>query len=124
MRALLVDDSKAIRMMLRRALTQCGFDDFAEAGDGYEALTVLANGPQPDAAFVDWNMPKLLGIDLVRAIRKNHTFDEMAILMVTSETAFERLEEALQAGADEYVMKPFTVEVLEEKLALVRMARS
>jgi two-component system chemotaxis response regulator CheY len=123
MRALIVDDSRAIRMLLKRSLGLCGFDDFVEAGDGQEALSALEDGPLPDVAFVDWNMPVMPGIDFVRAARANSAYDAMAIMMVTSETAFELIDEALAAGADEYVMKPFTPEVLDEKLALVRAAR-
>jgi two-component system, chemotaxis family, chemotaxis protein CheY len=124
MRALIVDDSRAIRMVLRRALGECGFDDFAEAGDGSEALNVLSSGPLPEAAFVDWNMPVMNGLEFVQAARSNSEYASMAIIMVTSETAFDHVESALAAGADEYVMKPFTSDVLTEKLALVRAARS
>ncbi len=123
MRALIVDDSRAIRMLLKRTLGQCGFDDFVEAGDGREAIEQLEDGPLPDVAFVDWNMPEMPGIEFVRVVRENPLYDAMAIMMVTSETAFEHMEAALAAGADEYVMKPFTAEVLEEKLALVRATR-
>ena len=123
MRALIVDDSKAMRMILRRALSQCGYDDFVEAGNGREALRALVNEAMPDTAFVDWNMPEMNGIEFVRAVRKNATFASMPIVMVTSETSFETIQEAMEAGADEYVMKPFTPEVLGEKLALVRATR-
>ena len=124
MRALIVDDSKAMRMILRRSLTACGFDDFVEAGNGREGLEVLAAGPTPDTAFVDWNMPVMNGIQFVRAVRANAAYASMAILMVTSETAFDTIQAAIEAGADEYVMKPFTPQVLDEKLALVRATRS
>jgi two-component system chemotaxis response regulator CheY len=122
-RALIVDDSKAMRMILRRSLTACGFDDFVEAGNGREGIDALASGPTPDTAFVDWNMPVMNGIEFVRAVRANPAYASMAILMVTSETAFETIQAAIEAGADEYVMKPFTPEVLDEKLALVRATR-
>ena len=123
MRALIVDDSKAMRMILRRSLSECGFDDFAEAADGEEGLVALTSGPTPTAAFVDWNMPVMTGIDFVRAVRSQSIYDSMALIMVTSETAIEHVQAALEAGADEYVMKPFTPEVLTEKLELVRMSR-
>jgi two-component system chemotaxis response regulator CheY len=123
MRALIVDDSRAIRGLIKRSLIECGFDDFVEAGDGQEALGALVSGPIPEAAFVDWNMPVMNGLEFVQAVRSDDIYDCMAVVMVTSETAIEQVEEALEAGADEYVMKPFTAEVLEEKLALVRMNR-
>ena len=123
MRALIVDDSRAIRGILKRSLTECGFNDFVEAGDGQEALAMLASGPLPEAAFVDWNMPVMNGLEFVQAVRADDIYDAMAVVMVTSETAIEQVEAALEAGADEYVMKPFTAEILEEKLALVRMNR-
>lgn len=122
-RALIVDDSRAMRVILRRALTGCGFAEFLEANNGAEALEVLS-GAVPDAAFVDWNMPVMTGIEFVRAVRADSAFDAMAVIMVTSETAFEHLEAALSEGADEYVMKPFTPEVLADKLALVSIPRS
>jgi two-component system chemotaxis response regulator CheY len=123
MRALIVDDSRAMRMILRRALSECGFVDFAEAGDGQQGLDALRAGSPPDVAFVDWNMPVMSGIDFVRSVRAEHTYDAMPVIMVTSETATENVEQALDAGADEYVMKPFTADVVAEKLALARSAR-
>ena len=124
MRALIVDDSKAMRMILRRALKSCGFDDFVEAGDGREGLVALTAGARPDVALVDWNMPVMSGIEFVRAVRADDAYDAMAVVMVTSETAFEHLEAALAEGANEYVMKPFTDEILVEKLALVLSGKS
>jgi two-component system, chemotaxis family, chemotaxis protein CheY len=124
MRALIVDDSKAMRMILRRALSECGFADFAEAADGRQGLDALqGSSPCPDVAFVDWNMPVMSGIEFVQAVRAEPAYDGMAVIMVTSETATENVEAALDAGADEYVMKPFTPDVVAEKLALARSAR-
>jgi two-component system chemotaxis response regulator CheY len=122
-RALIVDDSKAMRMILRRSLAACGFDEFVEAEDGAQALAALRASPLPDVAFVDWNMPVMSGIELVRALRADTAFDALPVVMVTSETAHDRVELAIEAGADEYVMKPFTPDILTEKLALVRAAR-
>ena len=112
MRALIVDDSSAMRKILRRALGTCGFEDFAEADTGRSALEVLEGGQLPACAFVDWNMPEMTGIELVRTIRSDHRFDAMAIVMVTSETSFDNIQVAMDAGADEYVMKPFTTDVI------------
>jgi two-component system chemotaxis response regulator CheY len=123
MRALIVDDSKAMRTILRRALSDCGFVDFDEAGDGQQALDALRDGAPPDVAFVDWNMPVMSGIEFVRSVRAERTYDTMPVIMVTSETATENVEQALDAGVDEYVMKPFTPNVVAEKVALARRAR-
>jgi two-component system chemotaxis response regulator CheY len=125
-RALIVDDSRAMRIFLRRALAACGFDAFLEAGDGLEALTALeaSAAEPPNFAFVDWNMPVMSGLEFVQAVRANVAYDELPIVLVTSETAFEHIDAALAAGADEYVMKPFTPEILAEKLALVRATRN
>jgi two-component system chemotaxis response regulator CheY len=123
MRALIVDDSHAMHMILKRALKVCGFDEFVDAENGKEALDALSAGPLPEVAFVDWNMPVMNGIELVRAVRAESRFDAMAVVMVTSETAFEHVQAAIDAGADEYVMKPFTTDVVSGKLALVRASR-
>jgi len=109
-----------MRIVLRRALSGCGFDDFVEAGDGAQGLEALQSGPLPVAAFVDWNMPIMSGIEFVAAVRSDPAYAAMALIMVTSETSTDNVEIAFDAGADEYVMKPFTPEVIAQKLALVR----
>ncbi|MDZ4825150.1 MAG: response regulator [Actinomycetota bacterium] len=125
MRALIVDDSRAIRLMLKRSLGDCGFDEFLEAGNGQEALDALGQADHvPDAAFVDWNMPVMTGIEFLRAARANPAYAAMAILMVTSETSFEFMAEAIESGADEYIMKPFTPDALRQKLDIVRSTRT
>jgi two-component system chemotaxis response regulator CheY len=124
MRALIVDDSRAMRMILKRALKECGFVEFADAADGREGLEVLSRGATPEVAFVDWYMPVMSGIEFVRAVRADHQYDAMVVVMVTSETGSDHVDVALAQGADEYVMKPFTPEVLAEKLALVLSGRS
>ena len=120
MRALVVDDSKAMRTIVRRLLANCGYDDVVEAENGRDALERLGEGPVPDLALVDWNMPVMSGYEFVVAARLDSAHDGMAIVMITTETAISRISEALAAGADEYVMKPFTIDVLVEKLELLR----
>lgn len=117
-RALVVDDSRAARMMLRRMLAELGFD-VVEAANGVEALREVEGGGAPDVALVDWNMPEMNGIELVRALRSDPECDPCRILMVTSESEAGRMVEALEAGADEYAMKPFTRDVIADKLALL-----
>ncbi|HYY80826.1 MAG TPA: response regulator [Actinomycetes bacterium] len=117
MRALVVDDSKAIRVILGRILKELGFETF-EAGDGREALDRLAEVGAIDLALVDWNMPEMNGLDFVRSVRADG-YDDMTMIMVTTETETEQVVRALAAGANEYVMKPFSKDMLVEKLDLL-----
>lgn len=119
MRAMVVDDSKAMRTILRRLLGECGYDEILEAGNGREALDVLGGNECPELVLVDWNMPEMTGIEFVAAVRQNDAWDGMVLMMITTETAVEKIQEALEAGANEYVMKPFTKEVLLDKLAIL-----
>lgn len=123
MRALVVDDSRATRTILRRILKEIGFE-VSEAGHGREALERLKEIGTPDLALVDWNMPEMNGFEFVRAVRADHAYDSMRLMMVTTETEMEQVAKALEAGANEYVMKPFTKDVILEKLDLLGIARS
>jgi two-component system chemotaxis response regulator CheY len=118
MRALVVDDSKAMRMILGRTLKEIGFE-VIEAGDGKAALAQLNQGEEVDLMLVDWNMPVMNGFELVCAVRGNVLLSSIRILMVTTESSMNLVEQALAAGANEYLMKPFTKEMLVEKLALL-----
>jgi len=122
MRALIVDDSRTMRMILKKQLKELGFTEMFEAGDGVEALKVLEGITAPDVALVDWNMPNMTGIELVGAVRKNDTWNEMKIVMVTTEADLEHVQRALGQGANEYVMKPFTPEMLSDKLMMIGCA--
>jgi two-component system chemotaxis response regulator CheY len=119
MRALVIDDSRTMRTILRRQLSAVGFTDFAEAGDGVEALAVLDQQAGFAVALVDWNMPNMNGYQLVQAVRANPAWDEMKIVMVTTEADLTNVQQALAAGANEYVMKPFTPDMLAEKLEMI-----
>lgn len=114
-RAIVVDDSRAMRSILARSLEQLGFT-VAQAGNGKEALATLSGNASPALALVDWNMPEMSGIDFVTAIRQQHDFDGMRIVMVTTESETANVDRALAAGADEYVLKPFTPDALKSKL--------
>ena len=118
MRALIVDDSRATRTIIKKMLSEVGFEVF-EAADGVEALKRLKEMAQPDVLLVDWNMPEMNGYDLVRAVRGDSQYDKVPLMMVTSETEMGQMAKALEAGANEYVMKPFTKDVITEKLALL-----
>jgi len=122
MRALVVDDSRAARSILRRTLVEAGFA-VEEAADGHEAATRLSDGAPPDVAFVDWNMPVMSGLDLVKWVRERTELDDMVVMMVTSESEPRQLVRALNAGANEYLMKPFTRDALLGKLDLLGLKR-
>lgn len=118
MRAIVMDDSRVMRMILRRALEGLSFDvvDFPDARTGLEWLL---HGGTADVALVDWNMPVMSGLEFIVEVRKIPALDQMYLLMVTSETAQERMQLALASGADEYMMKPITADGLKTKLELL-----
>lgn len=118
MHALIVDDSKAMRMILARALKEVGFET-SEAADGAQALDRLNRGERFDLMLIDWNMPGMNGHELVQAVRANMLLSNVLIMMVTTETSMSHVQQALEAGANEYLMKPFTKELLMEKMALL-----
>lgn len=116
-RALIVDDSKAIRVIVGRTMKEFGYE-VLEAGHGEEALRQLAAGPVA-VALVDWNMPVMNGLEFVKAARGDSRNADMRIMMITTESDLHHVQSALEAGADEYVMKPFTKDVLCDKLAML-----
>lgn len=114
MNFLLVDDSKTMRNIQKKALSVLPGATFAEAGDGLEALAVIAQGVKFDVMLVDWNMPNMNGIDLVAKVRT--TDRATTIIMVTTEAEKSRVLDAIRAGANNYMLKPFTPEALLEKI--------
>ncbi len=118
MRALVVDDSKAMRMLLGRQLRQLGFE-VGEAGDGLQALEVLRAESQWSVVLVDWNMPRMDGLSFVQEVRGEPDWAGIQLMMVTTETETDQVVRALEAGANEYLMKPFVGGALAEKLALL-----
>ena len=121
MQAIVVDDSRAMRMLMGRLLKDIGFA-VDEAGDGSEALERLRERLSADPvqlALVDWNMPEMSGIELVEAVRSDPAFSSLRIVMVTTETELSQVMRALDAGADEYLMKPFTRDDVVGKLELL-----
>jgi two-component system chemotaxis response regulator CheY len=121
-KAIVVDDSRATRTILKNALMRQGFSEVLEAGDGRQALDELSKSGVLDLALVDWNMPVMTGYELICEVRGRRDLDRMAIMMVTTETESGQIQRALDAGANEYVMKPFTADVLREKLLLLGFA--
>jgi len=118
MKALVIDDSRVVRMIAGRALKELGFE-VTEAANGQEALDRLSDQGNMDLALVDWNMPIMTGIEFVAEVRKLPSHNAMQLVMLTTETAPERIAGALKAGANEYLMKPFDKVALREKLQLV-----
>jgi two-component system chemotaxis response regulator CheY len=104
---------------LTRILSGVGFE-VDEAANGLEALDSIKK-EKVDLALVDWNMPDMDGCQFIQEVRKSNTYKDMRMIMVTTETAITKVAEALEAGADEYIMKPFTKEIILEKLALLGM---
>jgi two-component system chemotaxis response regulator CheY len=118
-RALVVDDSRAMRMILSKTLAESGFE-VMQAANGREALEIMdREGPEVGLVLLDWNMPEVTGIEVVEKLRSQKTFNTVRLVMVTTETEIEQMARALEAGADEYVMKPFTREAVEDKLRLI-----
>ncbi len=114
--ALVVDDSRAIRMIIGRILRELGFD-VMEAGDGRQALERLG-GRQADLVLCDWNMPEMNGLEMVQHLRAMPAYGATPFIMVTTEAEVEQMATAVAAGATEYVMKPFTRDILVDKLRL------
>lgn len=117
--ALVVDDSKTIRTILRRILCEEKFE-VAEAGNGIEALQVIDTCADTLClVLADWNMPEMNGFELLKQMRSRPELNDVKVVMVTTESEMGHIASALEAGADEYVMKPFTREILKEKLQII-----
>ena len=114
---LIVDDSRIIRKVARRIVEGLGYE-VDEAADGAEALA-YCTGVMPDVLLIDWNMPVMDGISFLRRLRALPDGKRPKVLFCTIETRAERIAEALSAGADDYVMKPFDGEILQSKLVEV-----
>lgn len=117
MHALVIDDSKSIRSILAKILLGVGFT-VEEAANGLEALDLIKK-EKVDLALVDWNMPDMDGREFIQEVRKKAPTKDMRMVMVTTETAITKVAEALEAGADEYIMKPFTKKMIIEKLVFM-----
>lgn len=118
---LVVDDSRVIRKVARRILEDLRYD-CAEAADGAEALA-YCRADMPDAVLLDWNMPVMSGIDFLRALRLEPGGRAPVVVFCTTESSVERISEALAAGADEYIMKPFDGDILESKFQEAEFSR-
>ena len=117
---LVVDDSRVIRKVARRILEDIGFE-IAEAADGMEALA-WCRAAMPDAVLLDWNMPVMTGIDFLKQLRDEPGGAAPKVVFCTVENSIERIREALDSGADEYIMKPFDGDIIAAKFAEVGLA--
>lgn len=117
---LVVDDSRPIRKVARRILEDLGFE-IAEASDGMEALA-WCRAAMPDAILLDWNMPVMNGIDFLRRLREEPNGADPVVVFCTVETDISRIREALDAGAAEYIMKPFDGDIIAAKFAEAGLA--
>lgn len=115
MRILVVDDFPTQRKLIKRSLQSLGFENVLEATDGIDALEKL-HSEECEFIICDWNMPKMMGIELLRAVRADEKLRGMPFLMVTAEAKRENIIEAAKAGVSNYIAKPFTVEALQEKM--------
>jgi two-component system chemotaxis response regulator CheY len=115
---LVVDDYLSMRRMVKSVLKDLGYSNVTEADDGSTALPLLRDG-EFDFLITDWNMPGMPGLELLKAVRANARLAKLPVLMVTAEAKREQIVEAVQAGVNGYIIKPFTAEVLKEKLAKI-----
>lgn len=118
MKALVIDDSRAVRVILGNILQELGFEVW-EAADGLEALQLLEQVGTADLALVDWNMPEMDGIEFVRLVRADRHYDGLCLVMVTTESEKDKVVGALNEGADGYVVKPFNKDSIVQKLSVL-----
>jgi len=118
MRFLIVDDSSTMRRIIINTLNKLGHQDVAEAGNGREGLDRLTAGPV-DLIITDWNMPEMSGIDFIRTVRSMPDIKDTPVLMITTNAAKDDIVEALKAGVNSYMVKPFTPDIMKEKIEAV-----
>ncbi len=117
-KALVVDDSKAIRQIERKYLEELGFE-VLEAEHGKEALEVLNEHPDVSLILLDWHMPVMNGYEFLKVLRSNPKYQDIKVMMVTTENQQKSVIDAIMAGANEYLMKPFDKEMLETKIRFI-----
>mgnify|MGYP001374632066 CR=1 FL=1 len=113
---LIVDDSVTMRRIVINSLKNLGYENYVEAADGKEAMAKLGIDPTINFIITDWNMPNMSGLEFTKAVRGDASFQNIPILMVTTRGVKEDIVEALQAKVSNYVVKPFTPQVLKEKI--------
>ena len=119
MKFLVVDDSSTMRRIIKNTLGRLGHKDILEAEDGAVAWKVMSENADIDILVTDWNMPEMNGLELVQKVRAEDKYEDMPIIMVTTEGGKTEVVTALKAGVNNYIVKPFTPQVLKEKLEAV-----
>ncbi|MDQ1298123.1 MAG: two-component system, chemotaxis family, chemotaxis protein CheY [Campylobacterota bacterium] len=119
MKLLVVDDSSTMRRIIKNTLSRLGYEDVLEGEDGLQGWNVLHQNPDMGMLITDWNMPEMNGLELVKKVRADARFADLPIIMVTTEGGKTEVITALKAGVNNYIVKPFTPQVLKEKLAAV-----
>jgi two-component system chemotaxis response regulator CheY len=122
MKILIIDDSKAMRTFLHHLVCELEFEA-VEAEDGCQGLEALKAGGEFDVALVDWEMPRMNGLEFVRAVRRTGAHERLKLMMVTTQNSMEHVAQALEAGATDFLMKPISKESLEEKLLVLGVLR-
>lgn len=118
MKILVVDDFATMRKIIRNLLTQLGYKNVFDADDGTTALEQLKTN-KFDFIISDWNMPKMSGLDLLKSVKANDDLKNIPFMMVTAEALKENIIAAIQAGANDYIVKPFNASTLEEKIKTI-----
>lgn len=119
MKLLVVDDSSTMRRIIKNTLARLNYKDVVEGEHGLEAWEYLDSNADIDMLITDWNMPEMNGLELVKKVRADERFVDMPIIMVTTEGGKTEVITALKAGVNNYIVKPFTPQVLKEKLSAV-----
>lgn len=119
MKLLVVDDSSTMRRIIKNTLSRLGYEDVLEGEDGVQGWNELNANPDTGMLITDWNMPEMNGLELVKKVRADARFVDLPIIMVTTEGGKAEVITALKAGVNNYIVKPFTPQVLKEKLAAV-----
>ncbi len=119
MKLLVVDDSSTMRRIIKNTLARLGYKDILEGADGVEGWAQMDSNPDIEMLITDWNMPEMNGLELVKKVRADDRFADTPIIMVTTEGGKSEVITALKAGVNNYIVKPFTPQVLKEKLGAV-----
>lgn len=119
MKILVVDDSSTMRRIIKNTLARLGYKDILEGADGVEGWEAMNSNPDVEMLITDWNMPEMNGLELVKKVRADERFVDLPIIMVTTEGGKAEVITALKAGVNNYIVKPFTPQVLKEKLGAV-----
>lgn len=119
MKLLVVDDSSTMRRIIKNTLSRLDYEDVFEGEDGIQGWNILDQNPDIGMLITDWNMPEMNGLALVKKVRADQRFSDLPIIMVTTEGGKVEVVTALKAGVNNYIVKPFTPQVLKEKLSAV-----